>query len=1000
MIDYVELRTHSANSLLIGTASTDVLVSQAVALRMPAIALTDHNNVYGAMRFQQTALALNIKPILGAELTLEGGYALPLLVKSDVGWENLCWLISKAQHQADKGEGLLYHHQLEGRTGGLIALSGGREGEVNRTLLEAGLFAAAKIAERYVQWFGRENYWIELHHHYRPYDERVMAECVKLANSLNIGYVATNHIHYVISDDKDLQDVVTAIRHKTSLDNVQAHLFPNGHHYLKSGDEIQKLFHRYPQALKNTLIIAEQCNYRLPSELQALPEYPKPDGLSADTYLAQVCRDSNRYDSAMKERLQHELEIIAELGLSNYFLVVWDIVTYAWSQNIRCQGRGSAANSLVAYLLKISPIDPIKHRLVFERFLSRERQIAPDIDMDFDANEREKVIQYLYNKYGRSQAAMACTYVSYKERSAIRDVAKAWGFTASIVPLLKEQWELWQENPTSNPHLSSYFEICRRLIGKTKFLGIHNGGEVISDLPLHHRIPTEPARMKDRTVVQADKEWLEDAGIIKIDVLGLKMLSAITEMVEKTGVDIDSVGFDDPKVYEMIAKGKTFGVFQCESRAQMNFLPRLNPKRFIDIVIAISIIRPGPSRGKMVPPYLKRRMGLEPVTYLHDSLQPALEETLGVALWQEQVLKIAHDFAGFSHGQGELLRRALGSKHAFELLGRLEAIFIDGAMQKGVEEEIVQTVFEQLRAFGSYSFAKSHAASFAVLSFQSAWFKYHHPSVFYTAILNNQPMGFWSAATIMYDAKRNGISIYSVDINLSDAKCTIEGNGIRIGLEYVSGLKGKQLENVIEARKERPFTDLQDFLQRVKLPLSLVEQLIKSGAMDMWHPSRHQLIWDAGIFYKTRGTLPLKIQSPTVPLPETTLFEQFKMEWQATKMCVHHHPMEFYRRWCREHRISHSKQIWHSRDGISIQAAGMLIIMQAPQTANGVRFLVLEDEYELINIVVFPNIYKRFRKTIRNHRYLRVKGKLQRDYGVINIIAEELYPLPPVECLQ
>ena len=1040
--DYIELRAHSAYSLLRGTSSPEALLAEAARLGMRGLALTDHNNVYGAISFQKTAQALDIQPILGAELTIEshsaeekapslfmgegvggggrGCAALTLLVATETGWENLCWLITQAQHQAPKGEGLLRFEQLEGHTEGLIALSGGREGAITHTLQAEGMSAARRVAARYAALFDRDRFFIELHHHRHPYDEQRIAALVELAEALGLGYVATNHVHYPAPADKPLGDVVTAIRHNRALNDVQAHLFPNGQHHLKTGEAMAALFHAYPRALENTLPIAAACAYQLPSELQALPRYPLPAGMSAQAYLARLCRRSKRYQSHMESRLQHELAIIDVTGLANYFLVVWDIVRFSWEKGIRCQGRGSAANSLVSYLLTIAPIDPIEHRLVFERFLSPERQMTPDIDMDFDAETREEVIQYLYEKYGRTHAAMACTFVTYRHRSVIRDVAKAWGFAPSIHPYLKDQWEVRvaaanrlpsrtpndgsalldkdfskqerQENP--QPHLEPFFDICDRLLGNVRHIGIHNGGEIISDVPLSRRLPTEPATMPDRTVVQWDKEGLEDAGIIKIDVLGLRMLAAITEMVERTGIAAEGVPFDDARVFQMITDAKTFGVFQCESRAQMNTLPRLKPTCFLDLVIAISLIRPGPIMGNMVHPYLRRRRGAETVTYLDERLKPALEETLGVILWQEQVLKVAHDVAGFSHGQGEMLRRALGSKYSFQLLDQLEGIFIKGAVRNGVEEEKAQTVFDQLRGFGAYSFAKSHAASFAVLTYQSAWFKYHHPAVFYAAILNHQPMGFWAPSTLVYDAMRLGIAVLPPDINRSAADCTIEDGAIRIGLSYVKGIKNQRLEQLLEIRAARPFVDLQDFMRRVKMPLRLIERLIQSGAMDNWHNSRHQLLWDAGVLYKSRSRLPMRLETPAVRLPAPTPMERLNMEFASSGLSTQHHPMQYFRAWCRERRILHSKQVMRARERAVVQIAGMVVIIQAPETAKEIRFITLEDEFELINVVVFPDLYFQSRRVIRNERFLWFTGMVEREETVTTIRASSVRALP------
>ena len=1055
--DYIELRAHSAYSLLRGTSPPETLVAQAANLGMKSLALTDHNNVYGAVSFQKAAQALDIQPILGAELTIEsrlldagggrlaksplqshagggrhtkpplqsalkggGGVgtagnvaanpplspcgrggrgvrgrneaALTLLVADETGWENLCWLITQAQHQAPKGEGLLRFEQLEGRAAGLIALSGGREGEINRALESDGMDAACDAARSYAALFDPGCFFIELHHHRRPYDDQRVDALVELARSLKLEYVAANHVHYPTPAEKPLGDVLAAIRHNRSLDEARAQLFPNGQHYLKPAEAMAALFHRYPRALSNTRRIADACRYQLPSQLQALPQYPLPDGMSAQAFLTALCRGADRYRPHMEARLRHELDIIETTGLANYFLVVWDIVHFAWERGIRCQGRGSAANSVVAYLLKIAPVDPIKHRLVFERFLSEERQMTPDIDMDFDAETREEVIQYLYEKYGRTHAAMACTFVTYRHRSVIRDVAKAWGFAPAMQPYLRDQWETRGENTPAQ--LKPFFDVCERLLGNVRHIGIHNGGEIISDVPLSRRLPTEPATMKDRTVVQWDKEALEDAGIIKIDVLGLRMLAAITEMVERTGINAERIPFDDPRVFQMITEAKTFGVFQCESRAQMNTLPRLKPTRFLDLVIAISLIRPGPIMGNMVHPYLRRRRGVEEVRYLDDRLKPALEETLGVILWQEQVLKVAHDIAGFSHGQGEMLRRALGSKYSFQLLDQLEAVFMEGALKKGVDEEVAQTIFGQLRGFGAYSFAKSHAASFAVLTWQSAWFKYHHPAIFYAAILNHQPMGFWSPSTLVYDAMRRGIRVLPPDINRSAADCAVQDGAIRIGLSYVKGLKNHRLDPLLAERARRPFADLADFIRRVKLPLRLIERLIQAGALDRWHQSRHQLLWDAGLLYKGRGRLPLRMKTPTVQLPEPTPMERLNMEFASTGLSTEHHPMQYFRAWCAERGILHSVGVMRARERTVVETAGMVVIIQAPETAKEIRFITLEDEFELINVVVFPDMYQRTRKIIRGERFLWFKGVVERDETVTTIRATGVRALP------
>ena len=1001
MTAYIELHAHSAYSLLRGTAPPQSLVAQAAQLRMPALALTDHNNVYGAVSFQQAAQALGIQPILGAELTMRGlgqpgqdESALTLLVAAERGWENLCWLITQAQHQAPKGEGRLDYAQLAGRTEGLIALSGGRAGAVGQALDDGGLAAARRTAQDCADYFARDCFFIELNHHLRPYDQQRIAAQVELAEELRLPYVASNHPQYPTPDGKRLCDVITAIRHNKPLNEIAAQLSPNDQRYLKSGADMAALFQDYPRALSATLDIAARCAYQLPAALQTLPQAPVPRGMNASSFLAWLCRRSRRFDEgAMKARLQHELDIIDAAGLANYFLVVWDIVRFANEAGIRCQGRGSAANSLVAYLLRIAPIDPMAHRLVFERFLSPERQMMPDIDMDFDADQREVVIQYLYERYGRARAAMACTFVTYRHRSVLRDVGKAFGFSPALQPRLRDLWE--ERGSGAPPYLRQFFELCEQLLGNARHIGIHNGGEIISDLPLARRLPTEPASMDGRTVVQWDKEALEDAGIIKIDVLGLKMLAAISEMVERTGIDAESIPFDDPRVYDMITAAKTFGVFQCESRAQMNTLPRLKPRAFIDLVIAISLIRPGPIMGNMVHPYLRRRRGVEPVRYLDPRLKPALQETLGVILWQEQVLKVAHDIAGFTHGQGEQLRRALGSKHGLQLVDQLEGVFLRGAIANGVPQAAAQQIFDQLRGFGAYSFAKSHAASFAVLTYQSAWFKLHCPAIFYAAILNHQPMGFWSPSTLVYDAMRQGIAVLPPHINRSAADCTIQQGAIRIGLKYVKGLKDYRLTPLLAERHGKPFADLEDFMRRVKMPLRLSERMIQAGAMDCWGESRHELLWQAGLLHQAaRGGLPLSQAQSSAQLPAPSAMERLNMEYAAMGLSTEHHPMQYFRDFCGQRRILHSRQLMRARAGARVDIAGLVVIIQSPETAKEIRFITLEDEFELMNVVVFPDMYKRSRKVIRSQRFLWFSGIVERDETVTTLRATAVRALP------
>ncbi len=681
------------------------------------------------------------------------------------------------------------------------------------------LKTALKAAERFKDWFGSDNFWIELQQHHLPHDTDLNDALVDLAGKLKLGYVATNNVHYAHSEQHRLQDVLVCIRHNTTLDESHRLRRPNSEFGLKSPDEMARLFQDYPDAIQNTLAIAELCQFDLHFGLQDLPIFPTPSQMDAALYLRQICATAlhNSYETIpqrVTELLTHELNVIEQNGLSNYFLIVWDLVRFARENGILCQGRGSAANSLVAYLLGISPVDPLAHDLVFERFLSEERISVPDIDIDFQADRREEVIQYMYNCYGSEHTAMACTFVTFRTRSAIRDVGKALGYSPILLDELVTHRDVDEVKDSRHRQL---WDLCSQIDGFPRHLGIHNGGMIITGAPMSQRLPTEPATMPNRVVVQWDKDMLETGGMVKIDILGLRMLSAIAEavdLVEQTvgqRPEMSKLSFDDPALYQMMTDADTVGVFQVESRAQAQVLPRLRPRTFNDVIVSISLIRPGPVQGNMVHPYLRRRTGKE----------PALEETLGVILFQEQILKVARDLADFTAGQGEQLRRALGNKRAHEAIEHFSQDFVKGAVEKDVLAPIAEEVFSSLKAFGGYSFPKSHAAAFAVLVYQSSWLKHYHPAAFYTALLNNQPMGFWSPAVIVNDARRHGISIRRVDINRTGSKCKVEDGAIRLDFNYVSGIGEAKVGQLITSRSTRVFSNLADFFQRTRLPARL-----------------------------------------------------------------------------------------------------------------------------------------------------------------------------------
>lgn len=1022
MTNYAELHAHSCYSLLDGASTPETLLQRAFEMGMEALALTDHDAVYGAVQFDKAARARGIHPIFGAELTLAGEddqpHHLTLLVQNSTGWNHLCALITAARHNAPKGKALLPPGVLEQHTDGLIALSGCKRGEIGAALRRDRTTLPIDIARRYIDWFGREHYFIELQHHLLPHDDRYNERLAALAQQVGVGVVATNNVHYATRDAYRLQDVMVCIRNNTTFQQAGRLRRPNSEYYLKSCAEMTVLFADYPDAIANSMRIAERCDFALDFGLQELPIFPTPDGMSAYVYLEQLCREglrTRRIDTseAVEQQFAHELAVIGRAGLSNYFLIVWDIVRFARAQGIRCQGRGSAANSLVAYLLAISPVNPLETNLLFERFLSDERRATPDIDIDFDAARREEVIQYVYERYGIAHAGMACTLVTFRAKSALRDVGKALGLPADILDRAASVVDTYNANEiAASPGFveavgeqragdlwRQLVELCAQIDGMPRHLGIHNGGMILMGVPLARRLPTEPATMKDRYVVQWDKDSLEDAGLVKVDILGLRMLAAISEALtiveaqEGTTPDLDHMTFDDPHVYSMITHTDTIGVFQVESRAQSQILPRVRPKTFNDLFLCISVMRPGPVQGNMVNPLMRRVMGVEPVTYPHPLLEAALKESYGVVLYQEQVAKIARDLAGFTPGEGEQLRRTLGKRHALEAINRLYQQFIEGAMRKGVERATADLVWDTLKAFGGYSFPKSHAAAFSVIVYQSAWLKLYHPAAFYTALLNHQPMGYWSPQVLLNDAKRHRVAILPIDVNLSAGTCAVQDDAIRLGYNYVKGFGEAAIERVMAARSAGDFDGLRDFCRRTQLPVRVIERLILSGGFDRWNPRRRELVWELGKLDYRPGTLDLVYGEDDLTLPKVSLFEVMGIEFEMMGVSLREHVMSFFRASLQARKIRTSSDLASCEEGRTVRIAGQQVDHNAPPTAKGFHFLALEDEFGMVNVIVRPNVYADYRSVIRSSPYLIVSGAVQRENGITNIIAEEVIPL-------
>lgn len=1044
---YCELHAHSCYSLLDGVPFPEELAARAAELGLSAIALTDHDALYGLVPFYQRAQACGVKPIAGAEIALEDESHLTLLAETQTGYRNLCQLVTKGRAQRPKGQSSLPWAELSGYAHGLICLTGCRRGPVASRLLARDRDGARQALRRLLEIFGQTNVYVELQRNLRRDDGRLSRWLAALAVEFRLKCVATGNVHYLSREDADLQSVLTSLRervplpvgakHPTSLrsgDNSASPLRPNHEYFLRSAAAMAALYPDLPEAVANTLEVAERCNVALPAGLQVLPVYPTPAGTDAESYLRQLCREQLRvyYPRNLPraaELLEKELAIIAQLGLANYFLVVWDIVNFCKRRQILCHGRGSAANSLVAHLLGISAVDPIAQGLVVERFISVEHGGTPDIDLDIDAARRESVIQYVYDRWGRDHAAMACTYVTYRSASAIRDAGFALGFKPDVIEEIAQALETQRhvEQPDEDGrveladtpidhlttrlpgHLTTRLEttewqqlvsMAERLWKRPRHLGLHNGGMIITGDPISNLIPVEPAAMEGRTVTQFDKDGLEQLGIVKIDLLGLRMLSAIADTVSvlkqqgKT-VHLDRLDFGDRRVYDRICSAQTIGIFQVESGAQVSVIPHLQPRCFQDLVVEVSLIRPGPLQGNMVRPYLRRRQGWEPVTYPHPSLKPALEETLGVIVFQEQVIKIARDFAGFTPGRGELLRRALGHKGAGEELQKFRAEFVEGALARGVNPKTAEQVWRMIAGFAGYSFSKAHAAAFAVIVYWSAWLRVYHPVEYFCGLLRHAPLGTYPANVLESEVRRSGIKFLPFDINRSQAKATVESGAIRFGLEYVKGIGEERAEAIVQIRANKPFRSLAEFIQRTELERRAIEALILAGAFDAFG-ERRQLLWDlAEAFEIARRPVSLLLDVPDehaslLPmLPE----QKLALTFATTGVTAGPHLVEIRRDAFTQAGCIPYRELLKMRNGAKVKVGGLVADgLRRPPTAKGVGFIRLDTPDGIMDMIIPPQVYAEYREALRS-AFILVDGVLRRSGVTITIVADRVAPL-------
>ena len=1009
---YAELHCHSCFSLLDGASTPEALLDRALALGMGTLALTDHDGLYGAVRFAVAAQERGMRPIVGAEVTLENDSHLVLLAENRRGYGNLCWLISRAQLAGQKGKARLPLRLLRSRTEGLIALTGCHKGWVSRLLLAGQNDRAVEALGILKGLFAQRCLYVELQQHLHREDDPLNADLADLAESLELPLVVSNNVHYATRDAHELQDLLVAIRHNLSLQEAQAWLRPNSEYSVKSATEMRDVLSGYPQAIENTLEIATRCQVALNFRQEAIPPQPLPTGQTPDGFLATLCRRElpNLYPTgkeAAERQLAHELAVIRQTRLAGYFVMVWDIVRFAQEQGIQIRGRGSAANSIVSYLLSITNVDPLRHNLLFERFLSTESQVMPDIDLDLCSRRREEAIQYVYQKYGESHVGMVCNYVTYRRRSAVRDVGKALGFPPEMLGrLARGLRDLRDTNIVETSHELSlipegtpselwhkFLILCQQIQGLPRHLSIHVGGMCITRVPLDELVPLERATMPGRVVVQWNKDGIEDAGLIKLDLLSLRTLSALDECLELIEqnrgerLDLDTLPLDDPAVYAALQRADTIGAFQVESRAQQQSLIQSKPSRFEDIIVQVALIRPGPIQGNMVHPYLRRRRGLEPVRYPHPLLEPILKETLGVVVFQEQVIRIAMTLGRFSAGEADLLRRAMSRHRSGQAMATFRQRFIAGASAQGVNSELAGEIFGKLEGFASYGFCKSHAASFARTAYDTLYLRAHYPTEYYCAILNNQPMGFYAPRVVLGDARRHGVRVLPVHINQSQERCTVADGALRLGFMYVDGLGEAAIARLLDAREEGTFFGLEDLCQRTRLPRRVIENLILAGALDDWSGRRRESIWRLGRLRYREEELPLTLPPDGVSLEPMTSAERLVAEFGIMGLSASGHLLELLRDRLDEEGVITSQALEAVSPGAIVKVAGLVSIRQMPMTAKGFVFFTLEDEWGLVNVVVRPNVYRAQRLIWSTSHILMVEGHLERRDGHINILA-------------
>jgi error-prone DNA polymerase len=1063
-MSYVELHASSAFSFLRGGSFPEQLAETAAEMGMLAMALLDRNGLYGAQRFSVAAREHKVRPIVGCELLIDDGSVLSVLVENRIGYKNLCELLTQAHLRSEKGKCAVQWNELSQFAKGLVVLFGSgstgcqpvasgslpdaispraqrfvpglRQAAANNRLAACAPPNAEDRAKFLIDLFGRENVFVEIQRHFIRGEDRINRELIDVARAYRLPLLATNGVKYAKPYGREVLDVFTCIREHTHLDAAGKLLAQNAECHLKSDRQMRAIFADLPEAIENTSRLAVRLMFSLENLGYEFPEYPVPAGHTMNSFLHTIVwfGAQQRYAAIsrkVKRQLEEELALITKLGFPGYFLIVWDIVNFCREHNIMVQGRGSAANSAVCYCLGITPVDPVENHLVFERFLNESRKGWPDIDLDLPSGDRrEAVIQEIYCRYGKHGAAMTANVISYRGRSAAREIGKALNFAPSTINrfshlfasgdfphTLELESQIEQAGlPKNHPRMPAFIRLYRAIYGLPRHLGQHSGGMIICQNKLSSFVPLENASMPGRVVAQWDKDDCEDLGIVKVDLLGLGMMSVMQdafELCRERGrpLDLAHIPTKDKQTFEIMQKADTIGVFQIESRAQMATLPRMKPECFYDVVIEVAIIRPGPIQGDMVHPYLARRAGRELPTYFDPRLEPVLKRTLGVPLFQEQMLKIAMVMADFSGDEAEELRRALSFHRSEERMNKVCAKLRTAMQRKGVAPDKIEKIVQSISSFALYGFPESHAISFAILAYGSAYLKVHRAPEFYASLLNNQPMGFYTPATIVKDAQRHGLKIKPVCVSQSDWRCTVvDDNTVRLGFCVVNGLRQEYADVLVRQRQAQQFDSLDDFKRRVPLSKDELRRLAELGALNCFAEHRRAAMWEVeetlhdDLLVRSRvvaafvsnaesrkQALAAASASTISPLVRMTLPERVKADYETMNLTTGPHPMKLLREslpniWC-------AIDLPHARHGSIIQIAGNVICRQRPGTAKGFVFISLEDETGVSNAIVEPELFEHFRLVITEEAFLLIEGEVQNSDNVILIKAREIRPL-------